>query len=61
MLVAAVLAPEDAEHAELDFVRLTVHATHDLVVFVVGQREFGQGLRGDAHDGSESKWKWLMD
>ena len=52
VLVAAVLAPEGAEHAELDLVGLAAEALDDEVVFVAGEGDgvegglvYGHGLR----------------
>ena len=57
MLVAAVLAPEDAEHAEFDLVGLTSHAGDDFVVFVAGEGEFGEGGVGGGHGLSLAVWQ----
>ena len=43
VLVAAVLGPERAEHAELDLVRLAVEQIDDAVVLLARERELVEG------------------
>ena len=52
VLVAAVLAPECAEEAELDGVGFAVNALDDTVVLVGGEGDFGEGLGGHGHASS---------
>ena len=49
VLVAAVLAPHRAEHAQLDVVRLAVQQRDDLVVLGDGEGDEGQGLGVSGH------------
>ena len=51
VLVAAVLGPHEAEHGELDLVRLAAHLLHDQLVFGVGEPELAMAL-DDGHAGA---------
>ena len=55
VLVAAVLAPERAEHAELDFVRLAAEAFDDEVVFVAAE---GDGVEDCLVYGHVLRIRW---
>jgi hypothetical protein len=50
ILVATVLAPERAEHAELDFVRLAAKALDDERVFVAAEGDGVEGLLIYGHE-----------
>ena len=49
VLVAAVLAPHGAEHAQLDVVGLAVQEGDDLLVLGDGEGDEGQGLGVSGH------------
>ena len=56
VLVAAVLAPHRAEHAQLDVVRLAVEQRDDLVVLVDGEGDQGQGFSVSGHEDQRRSW-----
>ena len=54
VLVAAVLGPHEAEHGELDLVRLALHQRDDALVLGVGEPELPMAARHAATSAADS-------